>query len=226
MDYRRRKAEDIDGRECKHRDSKGSPSRRSGEETRGYRDRSSDRRRETKDSYYKDRHYSDKRNYDNAKRDEREETKKYGLINARHGREDSSDKVNKSYLGPNPDLIKRKSEAENRALDEKRNKQKVDVKALSEEEKARRLREMEANADTNDHARHARHSSTDSSRARHYDNIEEGMTGNAKFLQLMRTEVYQQAADGGIKSRLEQHKHYQQRSVDLNSEGNFLKMTA
>lgn len=105
-----------------------------------------------------------------------------------------------------------KEEAIRRSLKDRR-----DVKQISEEEKARRLREMQEDAEKVDRNRAQR-------LGRRSDKDDDGSnerkrSNNASFLGDMRTEAYVQSYERGIKDRLDQNKHYAQRSIDLNSDG-------
>jgi len=148
------------------------------------------------------------------------------------------------HLGPNPKLLQLKLEKEQQ---EKMNRlhqhnQQVRVKQMSEEEKSQRLKEMERDAIMNDTLRQHRHSSNINNNNNHHDHINSGSTasnitmksndnndgensytGNAKFLQSMRKEVYSSASTMDVSARIDQNKHYRQSSIDIDSSDGFLK---
>jgi hypothetical protein len=136
----------------------------------------------------------------------------------------SSDEDRKDYLGPRPDLL-RKKELEQKQSVYKR--QKTEVQKLSEEEKARRLAEMEKDAMVNDQQRASRHSSASlTSSSANNPSDEQGLVvnnGTGAFLQSMRNEAYKQAAHNGLKDRLDQNRNYRQSSFEMEDNQNFLK---
>jgi flagellum-specific peptidoglycan hydrolase FlgJ len=124
-------------------------------------------------------------------------------------------------LGPRRELIDKRQEQEQREQSLRLNRPRENVSALSEAERARRLREMEEDAHRNDSQRLHRLSAAalvDSKKGA--DSSRSG--GNASFLGEMRTEAYVQSYENGIKQRLDQNRHYSQRGVDMETDG-FLK---
>lgn len=96
---------------------------------------------------------------------------------------------------------------------------KENVKALSEEERLRRVAAMQQDAETFDSSRAQRHQAyVEGEKARGGD---DGHTGQAAFIDSMRKDVYSLsgAAGGGIQERLQQNKHYQQSSNDMDRDG-------
>ena len=151
-------------------------------------------------------------------------------------RSDSNGSKASEYLGPNPKLLQLKLEKEQQeklSRLNQLNKQKVGVKQMSEDVRIQRLKEMENDAVMNDNLRQHRHSninnhhssSTSASsliiKANHEDH--DAYTGNAKFLQSMRKEVYSSASTMDVSARIDQNKHYRQSSVDIESSDGFLK---
>ena len=190
--------DDDDGRNKRHRpnDKAGRPSR------------SRSRSRSSSD----DSKSNDNNSYDDRQRSDRG---RYGLVNKKqqYDRRAAAD----GSLGPSEKLLqeKQRKQAEEEAL-RRKNLERRDVKQLSEEEKARRLREMQQDAELVDRTRAQRLGQ----RKDKDDNDRQwSKTTNASFLGDMRTEAYVQSYERGIKDRLDQNKHYSQRSIDLNSDG-------
>lgn len=126
---------------------------------------------------------------------------------------------NRSYLGPNPELMKKKEEAKQKEMQEKLNRKREDVKALTEEEKERRLQAMLKDAELVDSKRVSQVKSQETS----HSTKDDENTGKAQFLSSMRTEVYNTAAESGLKDRLDQNRYYRQGSADLEGASNFLR---
>jgi hypothetical protein len=136
----------------------------------------------------------------------------YGLLARQPIVEDGQQK---DYLGPRPELLQKIEDQKKQQLNDKLNKSRADVSKLSEEEKMRRLAEMEQDASVNESYR--------SNRLVVKQEKDESGQGTGKFLQEMRTEVYKQAADSDLKDRLDQNRYYRQGSSDLEGSSNFLK---
>jgi len=146
------------------------------------------------------------------------------------------------YLGPNPKLLQLKLEKEQQEklsrLNQLKKQQGTSVKQMSEDEKKQRLKEMETDAVLNENLRQHRHSNVSSNhhlsitnastvslniKGNDDDEDNDPYTGNAKFLQSMRKEVYSSASTMDVSARIEQNKHYRQSSVDIDSSDGFLK---
>jgi hypothetical protein len=102
-----------------------------------------------------------------------------------------------------------------------RNRPRENVKKLTEEEKAERVRQMESDAGANDDKRLQRLKGLTST-SNILDKKEEQLAeGEASFLKSMRSEVY--ISDGTtMGERLQQNKHYTQKGTELDSSG-FMK---
>jgi hypothetical protein len=144
--------------------------------------------------------------------DSRDSQQRYGLLK----RGDESSASAKDYSGPRPDLLRLKEdrEAQDSAA---RNKPRESTKQLSEEEKMRRLSDMQRDAALNDAMRFGRHKSggVDGSKS------ESTSKADPSFLQSMRNTVYVEAT-GSMEDRVKQNKYYMQKAADMDSEG-FLK---
>lgn len=92
------------------------------------------------------------------------------------------------------------------------------MSALTEEEKQRRLRAMQEDAERNDAIRASRLSAKGSSDAAGADN-----TGNAKFLASMRKEVYSTTSAADMGKRIDQNKYSRQSSADIDSADGFIR---
>lgn len=149
----------------------------------------------------------------------------------------NSSKGGSEYLGPNPKLLQLKLEKEQQEklsrLNQLKKQQGISVKQMSEDERKQRLTEMETDAVLNDNLRQHRHINVSSN---HHsdasislnmkgndDKDNDPYTGNAKFLQSMRKEVYSSASTMDVSARIDQNKHYRQSSVDIDSSDGFLK---
>ena len=178
-------------------------------------------------------------------------------LDSSHSNDGDARKTHEHSLGPNPKLLQIKLEKERKEqLDKKmmlQQNNKGSVKQLSEQERWKRLKEMEDDAMMNDTMRIHRHSSSYNKNSSNNngneshnmdtnnnnnsgDNISKNIiikdngddednnyTGNAKFLQSMRKEVYSTASTMDVSTRIDQNKHYRQRSVDMDSSNGFLK---
>lgn len=144
----------------------------------------------------------------------REEEPRYGLISksSRPAKPSSSD----GSLGPSAALLQKRADKD-RAEQEARNRKRVDVSQLSEQERLRRIAAMQEDAE--------RHDSTRSSRQLVGTNgSEEGgeNTGNAAFLESMRRSVYTSSA-ADMQERLSSNRHYMQSSANLEHDNGFRK---
>lgn len=179
---------------------------RSRSTSRGYYDRRNDRdyHRDTRDRH--DDHYDNRRS--NYRDDDAADRKPRTRSRSREGRSEDRDhvsttqksgssgyglvtgKVNnnsdKTYLGPQRELIEKKIEQEKRERDAKLNRTRENVTSLTKEEKQRRLLAMQNDADKIDEMRSQRFVE---SKARTDDDVNDGNTGNAKFLKEMRSNV-------------------------------------
>ena len=117
-------------------------------------------------------------------------------------------------------LIKKKEEEYRREFEAKNNRQRENVKKLSKEEKEKRILEMEQDAIVNDIRKINRHSNTMSEKIKSNEEVKN--TGNAQFLDNMRSEVFQQSVKEGIEERLTKNTHYIQKKSEGDSE-NFMK---
>lgn len=197
----------------------------------GHRDRDYDQRSSRRDSrdrdYDRNRPSSSRRspspvrssrqtNDYNSSGDQRRNhtSEQYGLQSSQGKRSDSPAK---DYFGPRPELLRKKEEADRKAKEERQQAmRKANVRELSEEERLRRLREMESDAGNLDQSRVVRVKAEKDDQK-----VDHGNSGNADFIRSMRSDVIEKAAEKGIKDRIEQHRHYNQRSGDM--EENFLR---
>ena len=161
-----------------------------------YSRRSRSRSRSRSNDRYSDRRYDDrdkrKSNYrendykgGNSDREPSNNTQKsvsngYGLVTGKVG--ENSDRT---YLGPNRELIEKKLEQEKRERDAKLNRVRENVTNLTEDEKQRRLNAMQQDADKIDEMR----TRLVDSKVSDNDNNDDSNTGNAKFLKDMRSNV-------------------------------------
>jgi hypothetical protein len=118
------------------------------------------------------------------------------------------------------DLINSKLEKQKAERDAKLSrKPSVNVKALSEEEKARRLQEMQQDALASDALRMQRVTVPKDGGANEDVSAAPRSEGDPNFITEMRSEVYVSANATSLQDRLQQNKHYAQKSTSLNSEG-------
>ena len=137
-----------------------------------------------------------------------DEGRRYGLVSRVEGDESR----NIGYLGPRPDLISKRAERE-AAEAAARSRPRESVRRMSEEEKARRLAEMQQNAAINDEVRMNRHHRQSENRS---DNSE-NKRANPDFLQKMRGDVY--SNEISVEARLQQNRHYVQSSSAMERDG-------
>jgi tagatose-1,6-bisphosphate aldolase non-catalytic subunit AgaZ/GatZ len=123
-----------------------------------------------------------------------------------------------SHLGPNPELLRRKDEAERKAEAERRNRTRADLSTMTEEERLRKIQAMQADADQNDALRASRLSSA----AARTTTREDEHTGKASFLQSMRKEVYT-SGSVDMSKRIDQNKNSRQSSADIDSAEGFIR---
>lgn len=153
---------------------------------------------------------------------------KYGLLTKRgsadqggsdsHSRETSKNE----FLGPRPEVLARKAERE-QLESAARLKPKEDVKQLTEEERLRRLNDMQSNADVHDDMRVSRLTAKSSASTTARENEASGAGDSAgNFLHSMRSEVYNTASIS-MEDRISQNKHYTQRGMDLDSASSFMR---
>lgn len=140
--------------------------------------------------------------------------KRYGLQ-----KDSDANRESKSFLGPNPELLKKKTEKDvherNAALNAVKGK--GAVHQLSETERMERLKAMSSDAVAYDQSRVQRHKQTERSSS----SSENTGAVDAKFLQEMRNEVYN-SQKTSIEERLKQQRHYTQKSADMESTAGFL----
>ncbi len=161
------------------------------------------------------------RSYRNS--DEKEKKDGYGLVSRKPTTEQQSTE-DKDYLGPRPDLLKKKEEERRKQIEEKaqRGRGGADSKKLSEEERLRRIAEMEKDAEDTERVRVNRLTTSKSNG----EGEEKGLVttdGKGGFLQSLRSEAYRQASENGLKDRLDQNRHYRQSSHEIDNSQNFLK---
>lgn len=152
---------------------------------------------------------------------------------------DKPDVTSRTFLGPNPELLRKKKEQEHAEAAAKKSivskaRDRSALNALTEEEKLQRIKEMEAAANRNDSIRVARYTQSSNHNEQGGSggiadvvsgNSSNEYTGNAAFLSDMRKQVYVGSEKGSaidIKSRIEQNKHYRQSSADIDSAEGFL----
>ena len=144
------------------------------------------------------------------------EKKKYGLLPGRNAAPKPSSSGDATHLGPNPELLRRKQEAERKAETDRRNRTRADVSSLTEEERLRRIDAMQADADLNDAQRASRLSNSQRPGA------EDTQSGNAEFLQSMRKEVYTTGSTD-MGKRIDQNKYSRQSAADIDSADGFVR---
>ena len=137
------------------------------------------------------------------------EIKKYGL---QRNANCATSVTDKTQIGPSVSLLAKKAE-EDRMSKASRNKPRENVKKLTEEERAERIRQMECDASDSSNRRLQRVQGAQTSNA---EEKSEATAIEAPFLSSMRTEVYI-TSETTIKDRLQQNKHYMQKSSDLDS---------
>ena len=143
-----------------------------------------------------------------SRREGEERDRRYGLLSRDGGREGSVPEERKEYLGPRPDLLKKKAEREAAEALERRRPRET-AQGLSEEEKARRLEAMRRDAEINDALRLTRH-------APHGREVQQPRPKeeSASFLQSMRADVYLKEGGANMEERLRQNRHYVQKMSD------------
>lgn len=144
------------------------------------------------------------------------EKKKYGLLPGRNAAPKPSSSGDATHLGPNPELLRRKQEAERKAETDRRNRTRADVSSLTEEERLRRIEAMQADADLNDAQRASR------LRNSQRPGAEDTQSGNAEFLQSMRKEVYTTGSTD-MGKRIDQNKYSRQSAADIDSADGFVR---
>lgn len=133
----------------------------------------------------------------------------YGLL--RRGEEECS---GRDYLGPRPELVAQRRERDAQEATARRPKEKA--APLTAEEKARRLAEMQRDAEVNDAMRLSR-------LVRPSEGAKEGRgKADPSFLQSMRSQVYTANDGATMEERLQQNRHYVQRASEMDSHG-FMK---
>ena len=154
---------------------------------------------------------------DDSGRRRRDVQPRYGLIPSSKASNRLSAPSDATHLGPSLALLQKKSDKERIEQEQRMSRSKENVKALSEEERLRRIAAMQQDAQDNDTSRIERHRAYD--RSDHANTTEH--TGNAVFIDSMRRDVYslEGTAGGGIKERLDQNKHYRQSSGDMERDG-------
>lgn len=166
-----------------------------------------------------DRQHDDGSQSDSSSRGGSRPIKRYGLLPGRNGGSSSSQTSSDSTsLGPNQELLNRKLEAERQAEVARRNRTRIDVKAMSEEERLRKIQEMQMDADHNDMLRTTRHQLSSGASSGDV----EGHSGNAVFLESMRKSVYT-TGEIDMRSRIDQNKHSRQSSADIDSAEGFIR---
>jgi hypothetical protein len=137
------------------------------------------------------------------------EIRKYGL---QRNANCATSVTDKTQIGPSVSLLAKKAE-EDRMSKASRNKPRENVKKLTDEERAERIRQMECDASDSSNRRLQRVQGALTSNA---EEKSEATAIEAPFLSSMRTEVYI-TSETTIKDRLQQNKHYMQKSSDLDS---------
>ena len=135
--------------------------------------------------------------------------KKYGLVKGSGGAVSDGGRSHLS-LGPRADLIESKEAAMKSELMARLGRKKESVAALSEEQKQRRLREMQEAADLKDLVMQKLHENDHKETTK----TTTAVGGQASFLASMRSEVYS-SSDTTMADRLNQNKHYTQKGEDL-----------
>lgn len=168
------------------------------------------------------------RNKDRDRRDDsddsRDKSKKvYGLIGG-GGASKGPSRSDDGSLGPNAKLVAMKDEQE-KEKERSKFKPRGEVKKLSEEERLRRLKEMEDDARINEELRLNRlRNKSGGGRDGNKDiSNAAGATGSldAKFIHDMRSDIYN-TGNTSMEDRLSRNRHYTQKGVDLDSQG-FMK---
>jgi hypothetical protein len=140
----------------------------------------------------------------------------------------------KDYLGPRPDLLKKKEDQQKQLIEERNQKlsKKYNPSELTEEEKLRRIAEMERDANVFDQSRSMvkmsgkRDTAGNAGREAEEEEEEKGLIstdGKGAFLQSMRNEVYKEASEKGLKDRLDTNRYYRQSAHEIDGSQNFLK---
>lgn len=191
-------------------------------------DRSRRRDRSRDDS--RDRHRGDSRERERSpRRDSRRQDddhadnthsgdKSYGLI--RKGGPTQSEGKSAGSLGPDMELLRKKEAADAEKNDWRKRLNRDGVKKLTEEEKQKRLAEMEKDALISEERR--RKSKTLPSDANSEEKVVDGGP-SAGFIKSMRSELYNNDLDSSaaMEDRMKRNRHYQQSSSDFDK--GFLK---
>jgi hypothetical protein len=168
----------------------------------------------------KERHddYNNRHNEERLDSD-RNTKRKYGLIT--NDKSYQSDKINKDdmELGPNAAILTKKLE-QKRLEDEAKYRPRGSVKHLSEEDRLKRMKEMEDDARIYNQIKSQNTRRSNNDRDEDYERSDR-KSGDAKFLNEMRKDVYNNN-EISMEDRLQRNKHYHQRGNDLDSSG-FLK---
>ena len=140
----------------------------------------------------------------------------YGLIKGKQ----SQTKNEQNYFGPNPELLALKEAENNKKVNELKNRGRNDLKSLSEEERLKRLSDMQQNAERYDSVRDVR--IHDEKKMKQNETVNDtNLKQSATFIKDMRDEVYIKSNDK-IEDRLKQNRHYMQKETDIEKHG-FLK---
>lgn len=135
----------------------------------------------------------------------------YGLV--RRGEEGGRDGRELGYLGPRPELLSKKAEKD-AAEAAARSQPLESARTMSDEEKARRLAEMQRDAAVNDEIRMSRLHRPRDHRAEDADLAK----SNPAFLQKMRGAVYS-SESMSVEDRLQQNRHYVQSTSAMDRDG-------
>lgn len=224
---RRRRYDSRERDDRRHRRSRSrSHSRsRSRDRSRTYGDKDHVEHKRSRNDF--DSHRSEVRNSDRG-RDEprstsdysRKSVAGYGLVKS--GTQPLVPTAGKVELGPSAALLEKKLEKERQANAWK-SRPRQDVGKLSEDERLKRIKEMQQDAGLNDSIRQSRSSvaSAVAAAGAKDEEYESAHQPSATFLKNMRHEVYN-GSSGSIEDRLKQNRHYVQRGNDMESQG-FLK---
>lgn len=152
---------------------------------------------------------------ENISSDDPQNRKSYGLV--KNGGYNSSQGKSKGSLGPDIELLKKKEAADAESSDWRKKINRDGAKKMSEEEKKKRIAEMERDALFSEAHRKK---STDIARQVLGDNSEaaKGSGPNAQFIKSMRSEVYNNQdldASSAMEDRMRRNRHYQQSSSDF-----------
>eukprot|EP01039_Chlorochromonas_danica_P004892 gene4892-5361_t len=148
--------------------------------------------------------------------------KRYGLIRAKQSSH-ADHHEEKNYLGPRPDLLRRKEELREAERQAKlaASQRNSATQSMTEEERLARLAEMTMDADLLDKKKQRLLAKTEGDNGKGATN--EDHSGRAVFLSDLRTEVYRQTSAQDVKSRLDQSRYTRQSSADVENGESFLK---